>query len=309
MALDNAQFIAELSITDPPGTDPLSQGDDQIRTIKRATQQSFPNIDKAVTLTGDQLNLAAIKDEDNVFTGSNSTAGLTVTEAAGFSTITFSNSGETKWQVANTNSSDVFSVTRYLIGVLQDQPITIGPNTGVVEFAHVPTIQGDPIWTAGELKMLVVGSSPPTGNWFVADGTNGTVDLRERFLGGIGPNFTGGNQGAFLAAETDAGDSTNGTALSVAQMPSHRHKLRDLQTGGGISDGTALSAANSVGSIRNVTANIFTDASLSGNLVENTGSGSNHSHTLPQLNVDLTSAGPTVNMPYAYFAILIQFVP
>ena len=68
MALDNANFIAELSITDPPGTDPLSQGDDQIRTIKRATQQSFPNIDAAVTLTAAQMNLAAIKNETNVFT-------------------------------------------------------------------------------------------------------------------------------------------------------------------------------------------------------------------------------------------------
>lgn len=68
MALDNAQFISELSITDPPGTDPVSEGDDQIRTTKRATQQSFPNINAAVTLTSAQLNQAAIKNEANTFT-------------------------------------------------------------------------------------------------------------------------------------------------------------------------------------------------------------------------------------------------
>ena len=68
MPLDNAQFISELSITDPPGTDPLNQGDDQIRTVKRATQQSFPNIDAPVTLTAAQLEQAAIKNEANTFT-------------------------------------------------------------------------------------------------------------------------------------------------------------------------------------------------------------------------------------------------
>ena len=68
MALDNAQFIAELSITDPPGTDPLSQGDDQIRTAKRAVFQSFEFIDAAVLLTAAQLNDVAIKGEANIFT-------------------------------------------------------------------------------------------------------------------------------------------------------------------------------------------------------------------------------------------------
>ena len=68
MALDNAQFISELSITDPPGTDELSEGDDQIRTTKRATFQSFPNVDAQVTLTAAQLNDVALQSEANTFT-------------------------------------------------------------------------------------------------------------------------------------------------------------------------------------------------------------------------------------------------
>ena len=67
MALDNAQFISELSITDPPGTDPLSEGDDQIRTVKRATQQSFPNVDAQVTLSAAELNDVALKSAANTF--------------------------------------------------------------------------------------------------------------------------------------------------------------------------------------------------------------------------------------------------
>ena len=68
MALDNAQFISELSITDPPGTDPLSEGDDQIRTTKRATFQSFPNVDAQVSLTAAQLNDAALKSQSQTIT-------------------------------------------------------------------------------------------------------------------------------------------------------------------------------------------------------------------------------------------------
>ena len=72
MALDNAQFISQLSITDPPGTDAVAEGDDHIRTTKRATQQSFPNVDAAVPQTAAQMGQMAIKNEVNVFTQTNS---------------------------------------------------------------------------------------------------------------------------------------------------------------------------------------------------------------------------------------------
>jgi hypothetical protein len=68
MALDSADFISELSITDPTGTDPINQGDDHIRTVKRATQQSFPNVDAAVPQTAAQMAQMAIKNEANTFT-------------------------------------------------------------------------------------------------------------------------------------------------------------------------------------------------------------------------------------------------
>ena len=48
MALDSANYIDELSITDPTASDLVSQGDDQIRTVKRAVKQSFPSVDIAV---------------------------------------------------------------------------------------------------------------------------------------------------------------------------------------------------------------------------------------------------------------------
>jgi hypothetical protein len=56
MPLEDAQFIDQLNPLWPLGTDGLNQSDDQHRVIKQAVQQSFPNIDKEVTATADDLN-------------------------------------------------------------------------------------------------------------------------------------------------------------------------------------------------------------------------------------------------------------
>ena len=56
MGLENAQFISELVVTNPLGTDPKAQGDDHLRVIKQAVQQSFPNVDASVDATPTELN-------------------------------------------------------------------------------------------------------------------------------------------------------------------------------------------------------------------------------------------------------------
>lgn len=56
MALETGDFINDLVITNPLGTDPKSKGDDHIRLLKKTVQQSFPNIDAEVDLTSAQLN-------------------------------------------------------------------------------------------------------------------------------------------------------------------------------------------------------------------------------------------------------------
>ena len=56
MPLDPAQYIGDLSVIDPGGTDPIAQGDDQIRDFKNAAKQSFPNVKGEVTLDHDQIN-------------------------------------------------------------------------------------------------------------------------------------------------------------------------------------------------------------------------------------------------------------
>ena len=57
MGLETGSFIATLVATNPVGaTDPKSQGDDHIRLIKKALQNSFPRISTTVEATPAELN-------------------------------------------------------------------------------------------------------------------------------------------------------------------------------------------------------------------------------------------------------------
>ena len=56
-------------------------------------------------------------------------------------------------------------------------------------------------------------SDIPTG-WALCDGTNGTPDLRNRFVVGAGGAYTVGNTGG-----------ADSITLSMAQMPSHTHEV------------------------------------------------------------------------------------
>lgn len=56
MALETAQFIHQLEISNPAATDQLSQADDHIRLLKAVIKATFPNITGPVTLTQAQLN-------------------------------------------------------------------------------------------------------------------------------------------------------------------------------------------------------------------------------------------------------------
>lgn len=56
MAVDNGSFIADMEINIPANTDPRYEGAAQIRAVKRMVQDSFPNVDGAVTSDVATLN-------------------------------------------------------------------------------------------------------------------------------------------------------------------------------------------------------------------------------------------------------------
>lgn len=60
MALEVFSYISSLVPANPTSTDPVSQGDDQIRGIKTTLVNSFPNVSAPVTATAAQLNSTAL---------------------------------------------------------------------------------------------------------------------------------------------------------------------------------------------------------------------------------------------------------
>ncbi len=56
MPLETGEFISDLVVTNPLGTDPKSQGDDHLRLLKKTVQQTFPDFDRLVRLTAEQMN-------------------------------------------------------------------------------------------------------------------------------------------------------------------------------------------------------------------------------------------------------------
>ena len=315
MALDNANFIAELSITDPPGSDPLSQGDDQIRTIKRATFQSFPLIAAAVNLTDVQMNLMAIKNEANVFTAEQTlqNTNLNFDDTLGNTVLaaTWLNAGVAEFQLANDNAVvQGFKLRRFVGGVAQADVFTIPQATGIVDFDQVPTVQGAPLWVAGEVRMFVTAQVPGT-NWFKADGTNGTVSLTDRALIGSGLSLVGNSLTPNLIGTAISGQSTGSTAISVAQMPIHRHKIWSGNQSG-ITDTTfSHSAVQTVaGANRGNTGPFYDEFNSVGTaIIENTGSGSGHTHTSPAQGVIENGTDRNTVRPLSFIVDMFQYVP
>lgn len=69
-----------------------------------------------------------------------------------------------------------------------------------------------------------ISSSVPTG-WHICDGTNGTPDLRDRFVVGAGTTYSYGSTGNANTGSTDpaGGLTIAGHALTIAEMPTHNH--------------------------------------------------------------------------------------
>jgi hypothetical protein len=58
MGVETATFISQLSATNPLGTDPISEGDNQIRLVKDVLQKQFTTLGAAaVTATAAELNV------------------------------------------------------------------------------------------------------------------------------------------------------------------------------------------------------------------------------------------------------------
>lgn len=146
--------------------------------------------------------------------------------------------------------------------------------------AHI-TGEGVPV---GTIVMFGAGTVPT--NWSICDGTEGTPDLRDRFVIGSGGTYSTGSSGGSAShthsISIDSGGahshtaSAAGTAITIAQMPAHDH-------GNGVTNtdadlycyGSKAAAPTTTESIDDNSSN----GTLQG-LTEEIGGGDTHTHTI-----------------------------
>lgn len=70
-------------------------------------------------------------------------------------------------------------------------------------------------------RPIPLGASAAEEGWALCDGSNGTPDLRGRFILGASEDYAQGSTGGAASAEVSG--TTGATTLTVEQMPSHAH--------------------------------------------------------------------------------------
>jgi hypothetical protein len=116
--------------------------------------------------------------------------------------------------------------------VLKDSSgVTIGTYDNIYGIVGVQTAVGTTI-PAGMISLWygAIGSVP--AGWYLCDGSNGTPDLRDRFVVGAGSTYsvsqTGGSTDAIVVTHTHTATST-----SVVTDPGHLHSINNTTTLGG----------------------------------------------------------------------------
>lgn len=150
------------------------------------------------------LNNFSQLDADNAFTGNNSFAGTTtLTDALVGTTATFSG--------AISSVSPTFSGT--------PTTPTASPGTNTTQIASTAFVLANGVPTGAIMMWSGSIASIPSG-WLLCNGSNGTPDLRNRFIVGAGSTYSPGNTGGSANATLP---SHTHTATNSLNDPGHYH--------------------------------------------------------------------------------------
>ena len=156
-------------------------------------------------------------------------------------------------------------------------PLRVADALNTIRGALFP--RGGIIMWSGSINNIPAG-------WALCDGSNGTPDLRDRFIVGAGGSYNVGSTGG-----------ANSVALNTNQIPSHNHGAGDLKAnsaGSHTHDYRTNSSTSSASGIHS--------GYLSGSTTRQTSSGGAHTHTISG-NTSNTGGGQAHENRPPYYAL------
>jgi hypothetical protein len=212
MGVETATFISQLSATNPLGTDPISEGDDQIRLVKEVLQAQFTSLGAAaVTTTATELNLidgytgtTAELNYLDITTLGTSEDSKALTQASSVVTVG-STSGN---QILNIASHDLVDGGLKLAGTLVTASAT------EVNLLDGKTALGDALldaaqnWTKGQRGEITTLTPGATVTIDMADSNNFTLTLDQATAMANPSNDTAGQSGSIFLIQDGTGSRT-----------------------------------------------------------------------------------------------------
>jgi hypothetical protein len=201
--------------------------------------------------------------------------------------------------------------------------VTLSHNQLNALLTYVADVEGNLISGAGAFPAggIILWSGTvgtiPTG-WALCDGTNGTPDLRDKFVVGAGGNYTPADAGGTAAVTVPSSAHSHAItveshALSISEIPSHAHPGWKSSTfTRGQSTSTALVApgeTGDAGSPPEVPAGPDTElnsVTTSNPITRTTGGGGGHSHGASSASVTIASQELENRPPYYALAYIMK---
>lgn len=196
--LESATYIADLVPANPLTTDAVAQADDHLRLIKSVLQNQFPSLgDLQVSATAAQLNRAAISflNSGTLEIGAPGTLSAVLkidgrTGAGGVLLENIASGTPAELAIVMTDTANANPVTAMTLDYTGAMNVS-----GSID-APVIAQNGRPIFPVDGIILWWGQISTIPAGWALCDGTNGTPDLRDRFVVGAGGSRGVGAVGA-----------------------------------------------------------------------------------------------------------------
>ncbi|MDM2738386.1 hypothetical protein OGY35_23830 [Citrobacter sp. Ct235] len=219
-SVDNGNYISDMVVTIPDGTDFVSTLDDSIREVKKEVKQTFPNLNKQTLISSDELN--NLKDKWAYSTNQWSAVNCSIVNVSSVdnaSAVQPRSYNDTRYAMLSKNLSDI-----------PDKSAAVNNLFG----ALTPGSAG-----ANAIVNLVGGILYPRGTLY----SNGSVSTNPRTLFGFGTwaVYAPGRVVVSAGTGTDtrgesrafAGGATGGEynhALTIAELAPHSHPSGSIVT-------------------------------------------------------------------------------